>query len=487
VSLAGVPATILNESDTEVFVRVSANNNQSASGSVTLVSDSGAIVTRISSWAYVTAGVITSVFPASGQIGTVVNITGTGLRSGSSSVTSVALGGVAGTILSESDTSIVVVAGRSSSGFADIVLFAQSGATVVGPQTWLYLTEGRVASLSPSSGRQGTRVAIQGTNLLGGGARVVSVTLGGVSAPNVTSYSDSVINVIAPSGSGINVSVEIVSDTGAVVRASYGWTFVNDGTIVSVTPTSGQVGTLVTIHGSGLLGGAGSLSLVSIGGIAIRIDSGNDTVIVGAIVTSGPPSVALDVVVISSSGAVAVGVQLWSYASGATLIALSPQSGQFGTRVNISGSNLLVGGSRVTAVELAGVPVSSIVSSSDSLISVVAGASNSSSSGNVAVTIDTGARYTLLTTWHQLTPGLIQTVLPGSGQFGTRVVISGSSLFGGGQTLSSVRLAGVDAAVVLSASNSEVVVAAAYGPAGPGSIELISDSGAVVILPNSCP
>ena len=128
-----------------------------------------------------------------------------------------------------------------------------------------------------------------------------------------------------------------------------------------------------------------------------------------------------------------------------------------------------------------------MASATDNLITVVAGSSNLSRSGLINVTLNTGAFYTIEFVWHYSLPGSISSISPGSGQYGTHVAISGHGLLGGGSSIQRARLAGVDVYSVISFSDSLVVVEANVGSAGHGSVEVESDTGAIISLIDTCP
>ena len=70
----------------------------------------------------------------------------------------------------------------------------------------------------------------------------------------------------------------------------------------------------------------------------------------------------------------------------------------------------------------------------------------------------------------------------------TRVVVTGTNLLGGGQSISEVTLNGVPAAVVQSTiTNTTLTVVAGEGMPSPtaGAVEIISDTGSIVSEPNS--
>ena len=337
-------------------MRASASNVV-GNGTVVLVADSGAIVSQGGLWAYMPSGNVAGVSPSSGQMGTRVTITGTGLRGWGNHVVNVTLAGVsAQNISTEADTQVIVVAGYSSSSSSspqNVVLTSDSGAVVTGLGLWSYLTQGSVTSVSPSVGQEGTVVTIVGSGLLGGGANAVSVTLSGVAAGLVScSNTTCIVNALANNiGAGLG-DVVIVSNTGAVVTGTGAFTYSTVGTISLVTPSQGQWGTLVSITGQRLLGGGSNLTSVQLSGVAVStIISVSDTLIV---VRAGPASLlgVGAVSLVSNSGAVVVQTGGWSYVTASVITSVSPHSGQIGTIVTIQGTNLLdvSGGTNIVGI-----------------------------------------------------------------------------------------------------------------------------------------
>jgi len=151
-----------------------------------------------------------------------------------------------------------------------------------------YLREGHILSVLPSAGQNGTRVVIQGLQLLGGGADVKKVCLCGVQAI-VEHANDSEMTVRAVHSETARVGdVEVVSDTGARVVLLDGWEYVTPASIQSVAPLTGQFGTRVEIRGVGLLGGGMEARTVVLNGAEVHsVESSKDTNI---IVRVGSPS-----------------------------------------------------------------------------------------------------------------------------------------------------------------------------------------------------
>lgn len=194
----------LRSNNTFVTVVAGASNASSVAGTVTLYADTSAVVSATSRWSYLVPGLINSVQPSAGQEGTCVNVSGVGLRGGSGQVVSGSLVGVASEVVSESDTTVILRAGPGGQGTAHVGLVGSSGATVTLENGWRYNAVGVVTSVFPSAGQAGTLVTITGTQLLGGGVSVASVTLAGVAVAQVGGQSDSQI-VVTASGSSVAI------------------------------------------------------------------------------------------------------------------------------------------------------------------------------------------------------------------------------------------------------------------------------------------
>jgi hypothetical protein len=447
---------------------------------VAMVADSGATVSAADAWSYNPSGRIVSAAPASGQVGTQVVIEGFSLKCSGDNVSEASIAGVAAEVISETDTQVVIVAGNASAGAADIVLTSTGGGTVTLESGFTYLAAGEIDQVIPNSGQIGTRVAINGTNLLGGGSAVGAVTVGGVTVAEVLSATNTVVEVVLAAADAGAADVQIVSDSGSTVTATAGFTYLTPSEIESVAPESGQEGTTVTITGSNLRGGGDAIVAVALAGVAVgSLEGENNThVVVSAAAGSAGAG---DVVLTADTGATTTLEDGFEYATAGEITAVEPGTGQAGTAVTISGSGLLGGGSSIVAVTLAGSDAT-IGSHNDTHLYIVAGESEPGV-GDVIITSDSGATIALGDGFEYIVAGNITSVAPATGRLGTRVVIKGTGLLGGGSTIVGARFAGVSATSVDSSSDTEVQVTVAAGPAGPGSVELTSDTGATVVAP----
>ena len=241
VFLGGVQATVERANDSEVTVKAGYSRTALV-GDVEVVSDTGARVVLLEGWTYVTPASIQSITPLSGQFGTQVEVRGVGLLSGGMEARRVVLNGAeVHSVESSEDTSIVVRVGKkpllpspmTDEGLASVVVVSDTDGTVVSHNSSLafqYTAPGTVLSVTPSNGTGGTQVLIEGVRLLGNGTAVVEVYLAGVAVLDVFNASDHSVIVIAgftESGKAISGgSVEIESDTGALVVLEDGWSYI---------------------------------------------------------------------------------------------------------------------------------------------------------------------------------------------------------------------------------------------------------------------
>ena len=113
----------------------------------------------------------------------------------------------------------------------------------------------------------------------------------------------------------------------------------------------------------------------------------------------------------------------------------------------------------------------------DDAVEIVAGISTGSAGvQDITITADTGAVITGVGAFEYLAEGTVSSVSPASGQYGTRVVIAGSRLRGGGSAVVSVTLAGVAVASIESQTDDEVAVIAQHSDdLGDGDVVLTAD------------
>jgi hypothetical protein len=239
----------------------------------------------------------------------------------------------------------------------------------------------------------------------------------------------------------------------------------------------------VTLSGSSLLAGGSNITSLTLGDVQTTVQTLNNDEIVFVVGAGGIANATVNVTFVMNTGAEVTFVDAWTHSVAASIVTVSPNSGHYGTVVNITGTNLLAGGASIVSVSLAGTNVDSILDDDqDSFVTVVAAAS-AAATGDVVVVSDNGATTTLENGFTYITPGEITSLVPGSGQYGTVVTIVGTNLLGGGATLDSVQLKEVEVFDIVLATDEKVIVVADTSAAGAGEVYLVADTGATVIAP----
>src|SRR5882762_1186692 len=366
VTFNGTIATVSNWSGTSIIAPVPAG---ATTGPVVVTV--GGLASNGVTFTVVQAPSITSVSPSSGPFGTSVTITGTnfGASQGSSSVT---FNTITGTPTSWTSTSIVVpvpngattgnvvvtVAGTPSNGMPFTV-------TTSGPS---------IATLSLTQGPVGAVLTINGSNF-GSPQGSSTVTFNGTLA-TTSSWSASSIDVAVPSGAttgNVVVTVAGVASNGLV------FTVTPPPAITNINPSSGPIGTNVTITGTNFGPTVGTIqSFVTFNGIQTRASNWTDTSITAPVpagTTTG--NVFVKVGGVSSNGVV------FTIATPPSITSLSPNSGPVGTSVTVTGTNFGAsqGTSTVTFNGTAATPTTWSATSIN--VPVPAGATT----GNVVVTV----------------------------------------------------------------------------------------------------
>jgi len=368
---------------------------------------------------------ISSLSPTSGTAGTSVTISGSafGSSQGSSTVT---FNGTAGTPTSWGGSTIrVPVPSGATSGN---VVVTRGGVPSNGVNFTVAPTP-TISNLSPSSAGVGMLVTITGTNF-GATQGSSTVKFNGTTA-TPTSWSATSIKAPVPVGAS---SGNVVVTVAGIASAGVSFTVLPTPSISSLSPTSGAVGTSVTISGSAFGSSQGGSTVTFNGTAGTPTSWGGSTirVPVPAGATSGN-------VVVTRNGVPSNGVNFTVIVPTPTISSLSPTSGPVGTSVTITGTNFgsSQGSSVVTFNGVAS--ASSNWSATSITVPVPAGAST----GNVVVTVNglasNGAAFTVLPT-----PS-ITGLSPNTGPVGTPVTISGTN-FGGSQGTSTVTFGGAAAA-----------------------------------------
>jgi len=297
-----------------------------------------------------------------------------------------------------------------------------------------------ITSFTPTSGPLGTNVTIDGTGLTG----ATAVTFNSVSASFIVT-SDTAIQATVPAGA--TTGPVSVTTPGGTATSGSNFTVVSAPTITSFTPTSGPLGTNVTISGTNFSGA----TAVTFNGVSAAFTVNSATAIqatVPAGATTGPLSV-------TTPGGTATSSTNFAVVSPPTVSSFSPTSGPTGTSVTIGGTNF----SGATAVTFNGVSAAFTVNSDTAIQATVpAGATT----GPLSVTTP-GGTATSSTNFAVVSPPTVSSFSPTSGPTGTSVTIGGTNFSGA----TAVTFNGVSAAFTVNSPTTiqaTVPTGAATGP-----------------------
>ena len=370
-----------------------------------------------------------SISPTSGPVGTQITITGTGFgaTAGTASVN-----WTNATIQSWTDTQVgaTVGAGTTTGGVRVV-----NGGVTSNAVTFT-LPNPQIASISPTSGPVGTQITITGT---GFGATAGTASVNWTNAA-IQSWSDT--QVVVTVGAGTTTGgVRVVN--GGVTSNAVTFTLPNPQ-IASISPTSGPVGTQITITGTNF----GTTGTVTFNGTTATPTSWTAT----SIVVPVPAGASTGNVVVTVSGLASNGVN-FTFIPTPSITSLSPASGPVGTSVTITGTNFGTTGT-VTFNGTTATPTSWTATS------IVATVPTGATTGNVVVTVNgiasNGVNFTFIPT-----PS-ITNLSPTSGAVGASVTITGTN-FGSTQGTSTVTFNGTTATTITSWSATSIVATVPTG------------------------
>ena len=173
-----------------------------------------------------------------GKIGTTVQLLGQGFTG----TTGVSFDGVPATFKNLSDTYMTVtVPAGALTGTVTVTTFTGSMAS-----NRAFMVTPQITSVNPSSATVGTKIVITGASL----TQTLRVTIGGKSAP-FTVNSDTQVTATVPVGAKTGMKITITTAGGSGATAG---TFNILPSITNFSPTSGPVGTSVTINGNSFTG-----------------------------------------------------------------------------------------------------------------------------------------------------------------------------------------------------------------------------------------
>ena len=115
----------------------------------------------------------------------------------------------------------------------------------------------------------------------------------------------------------------------------------------------------VNITGNNLFGYANNITSVTLGSVAATVDysqATNTSIVVRASAMNNTMATSVPVTIVANTNAVVMSnTNIWTYLVQGNIDTVSPGEGQEGTRIEISGTNLLGGGTSVERIFLDGV------------------------------------------------------------------------------------------------------------------------------------
>jgi RHS repeat-associated protein len=402
--------------------------------------------------------VIGSISPASGSVGTQVIISGTGFGT-SQGTSTVTINGTALTSISNwSDTQIVGITPRVPFG-SNPVQVTEGGVPSNNSGTYTLLPP-QVTSISPVSGVVGTQLTINGANFWPTQFWSAYLYVNNTQ-PTVNSWSDTqIVATVAP---GSTTGPVWLSISGTASNKTVTFTMPNP-VITSISPTSGTIGTQVTIIGTGFGATQGTSTVTFYGVTATSITSWSDTQIVAAV-----PMNALTGPVQVTEGGVKSNTLTYTVPP-PQITSISPTAGGVGTQVTITGSGFWPTESQNSFVYFNGTSTGAVSWSDTQIVTAVpAGATT----GPLKVSVNTVVSNTVTYT---VPPQVITSISPTGAGWGAQVTVNGSG-FGSTQGTSTLTFNGLAATSITSWSDTQIVAL----------VPTNATTGPVVVTENSGP
>eukprot|EP00698_Gefionella_okellyi_P005120 TRINITY_DN146_c0_g2_i1.p1 TRINITY_DN146_c0_g2~~TRINITY_DN146_c0_g2_i1.p1 ORF type:complete len:3536 (-),score=1053.92 TRINITY_DN146_c0_g2_i1:83-9331(-) len=441
-------------------------------------------------YTYNAAGVFGAVNPVKGPFygSNMVTITGTGI--GNNDITSVTLGGIEATILTQTSASVTVMAGATTvagSGNGMVVIMSTSiGTTQSGSNAYLYNAAGIFTSAVPNSGPStgSTVVTITGTGI-GSGSDINTVLLNGISATLGAQTADTV-TVTSNAGSGRG-NVTVMSTSVGTTVGINAWTYPAAGTISLVSPNNGPAagGNLVLIVGVGL-GSGSDITSVTLNGVAATIV--NQTAdYVNVRPGAGTPGHSGAIVIISTTVGVTSSGSTIVYLYNTLLVVsqLSFSSGPLDGNQLLAVSGTGFGGD-VTSVTVAGIEAA-VTSQTVTSVMVSTGAATTPVSGAVTVTSTSHGVGSSGANAYTYNPKPTFTeVVPSVGPFagGQTVTLTGTGLGYNGD-ITSLVIGSAAAQIVTQSTTSVVFMTGQPASAGTASIFVSSPTAGYLTASNA--
>ena len=450
--------------DNTFYVQLTPIDSSISNANINLISQYGTVypLSFSGTFDYELPGNIENIVPFSGQNGTEVTIMGTnliGLGGLNIELTSVSFGDVLTTIISSSQTEVVVRVYSGSPGPRTVQLNSTQysdnntplgGPHIISTDLWTQLEDGIITNLIPPAGQENSTLYVCGERLKGNGTVITNVSIADTPVLTFTNdlvanvhqlgLSDECISVVVPPQLNSSITegvVNIISDTKAIVSTKQGLLF-HYADISSVSPNQGQEFTHITISGSHLLSGYNSsvTPTVFLGNIqAIVLSHTTTEIIVEASPAENITNMSSDLIIEVTQYNITSTLTLsdaWTYLPNGIILTAVPSNGIHGIYINVTGNNLLGYGTALETAYFLGTSSGSVSGdpmvaaeiisySESSVVLAVPLPSNQSYIGPVDILLvaDNGAHVIGSDVFSYISRGIINSVTPAQGQGGT--------------------------------------------------------------------
>ena len=452
VKFHGTTASITSATTTQIVAVVPAGTT---TGTIAVTVGTAGTATSSSSFT-VTTPTITSFTPGSAGIGASVTITGTNYSTTPAN-NIVKFNGTQATVTSATATQLITtVPTGTTTGKITVVVLSSPAAT--SSATFTLLLNPTITSFTPTSGGVGTSVTITGTNFSATKAND-TIKFNGTLA-TVTSATATQLVAAVPTGATTGTISVAVANVPTVATSSATFTVIPPPTISGFSPTSGPIGTTVTITGTNFVATPLTSNTVKFNGKQATVSSASTT----QLVVTVPTGTTSGAVTVTVSNMTATGAS-YTVTTPPTITSFSPLNGAVGTTVTVVGTNY-----SATAINdsmsFNGVSATISTATTTHLTALVP---DTATTGPISVSVVGGGSVTSTTNYTVTTPPLaITSYSASSGLIGSSVSINGTG-FSVHAANDAVSFSGTNA-IITSASPTKLVVTIPDADSGPISV-----------------
>jgi hypothetical protein len=296
---------------------------------------------------------------------------------------------------------------------------------------------------TPSTGGYGASIVITGTNFTG----ATAVSFGGTSALSFTVDNDSQITAVVGCGTSGDIAITTPSGRGT---SAVPFTYTPFAPAISnFSPSSGQVGTLITIQGRNIV----CATSVIVGGARASFTVNRD----GSLAVMVPSGASSGAISITSAGGTATSSTNFSVTQPVpSITSFLPNSGAAGTLVIIKGENF-TGTSRVT---VGGVSATFTMSQDGTTLNVAV--PEGAQTGTIVVVTPNGTTTSRETFTVLPSAPVITSFAPTTGGANSSIIIQGRNF----SNVTRVTIGGVSTTFVVNGSNSITVTVPSNAQSG---------------------